>query len=56
METAQGMDAAVLMVGLIVVRQAFEMIAKAIPDSATGAMAGLRMLFKALAGYIPNKT
>ena len=55
MESANGMDVAVLTVGLIVLRQVFEIIAKAIPDTATGAMAGLRMLFKTLAGYIPNK-
>lgn len=48
-------DAAIVAVGLIVVRQLLEMAAKAIPDTETGWKAGARKLFKTLALYIPNK-
>ena len=49
------METAIVAIGLIVFRQVCELIAKTIPDHASGWRAGVRRLFKALALYIPNK-
>ncbi len=45
-----------VVIGLVVVRQLSEVIAKAIPDTATGFLGAVRRVFKILAIYIPNKT
>ncbi len=44
-----------VVIGLIMLRQISEVIAKTIPDAATGSLATLRRIFKILAIYIPNK-
>jgi len=44
-----------VIIGLIVLRQVSEIVAKAIPDTATGGLATIRRIFKILALYIPNK-
>lgn len=50
-----GLEEMIVLVGLVVARQVFELIAKQIPDSATGWRAGVRRLFKTLALYTTNK-
>lgn len=45
-----------LIIGLIVARQLAEVLAKAIPDDATGVMALVRKIAKIAAIYIPNRT
>ena len=54
METATT-DAALVALILVVLRQLFEMLAKAIPDTETGWRGITRKVFKTLALYIPNK-
>ena len=51
-----GLEAMIVALGLIIFRQVCEMIAKEIPDKATGWQAGVRKLFKTLALYRPNKS
>ncbi len=45
-----------VVIGLIMLRQISEIIAKTIPDTVTGSLAAVRRIFKILAIYIPNKT
>ncbi len=45
-----------LVIGLVVLRQLSEIIAKVIPDTATGFLGAVRRIFKILAIYIPNRT
>ena len=42
-------------VGLVILRQLAEIIAKAIPDDAEGALGLIRKVLKVLALYIPNR-
>ena len=49
------LEGVIVVVGLIIARQACEILAKQIPDSATGWRAGVRRLFKTLALYTSNK-
>ena len=42
-------------VGLVILRQLAEIIAKAIPDDAAGALGLIRKVLKILALYIPNR-
>lgn len=50
-----GVSAGTLAVILLVGRQLAEVIAKLIPDTATGFMGVLRKLAKMLSGYVPNQ-
>ena len=55
MPDAMTLEGAIVVIGLIILRQVFEIIAKEIPDSATGVMGGLRKLFRVLALHVTNK-
>ena len=48
-------DAAVVALILVILRQLFEVLAKAIPDTESGWKGIVRKVFKSLALYIPNK-
>ena len=55
MEQGMGMEELVVVAGLVIARQICEIIAKQIPDSATGWRAGVRKLFRTLALHVTNK-
>ena len=50
-----GLGALLLPILIVAARQALEVFAKQIPDSATGIMGILRMVAKLFSGYTTNK-
>lgn len=55
MDQATSWENLIVIAGLLVIRQICEIVAKQIPDSATGWQAGVRMLFRTLALHVTNK-
>ena len=50
-----GVSGATLVMVLLIARQLSEIIAKLIPDTATGIAGFLRKVAKVISGYVPNK-